>query len=178
VLGRFVSKDPIGLLGGLHAYAYAPNPIGWVDPLGLQKKKTAVTYTRGAGGRIERVQATIDRTNLDAGTGTNPSSRSRAKQMAKCDKVHAGHALAKRLGGSGGVNDVFPQTPNINIGAYRAYEGEVAKAVKKNGSATVDIQFFYPNKTSQMPSSIEYSYTSGDKTESQGFDNPNPCKGK
>jgi len=38
VLGRFVSKDPIGLLGGLHAYAYAPNPIGWVDPLGLKKK--------------------------------------------------------------------------------------------------------------------------------------------
>jgi len=23
----------------LHAYAYAPNPIGWVDPLGLAKKK-------------------------------------------------------------------------------------------------------------------------------------------
>jgi len=40
VLGRFVSKDPIGLLGGLHAYAYAPNPVGWVDPLGLSACKT------------------------------------------------------------------------------------------------------------------------------------------
>ncbi|EHO9614155.1 RHS domain-containing protein, partial [Shigella flexneri] len=33
--GRFVSQDPIGLNGGLNLYAYAPNPLGWIDPLGL-----------------------------------------------------------------------------------------------------------------------------------------------
>ncbi|WP_431020672.1 RHS repeat-associated core domain-containing protein [Burkholderia cepacia] len=33
--GRFVSKDPIGLQGGLNLHAYAPNPTEWVDPLGL-----------------------------------------------------------------------------------------------------------------------------------------------
>ncbi|NML34248.1 RHS repeat-associated core domain-containing protein, partial [Paraburkholderia antibiotica] len=33
--GRFISKDPIGLAGGVNAYAYAPNPVGWIDPLGL-----------------------------------------------------------------------------------------------------------------------------------------------
>jgi RHS repeat-associated protein len=38
-VGRFISKDPIGLLGGLNAYAYAPNPIQWIDPLGLSPKK-------------------------------------------------------------------------------------------------------------------------------------------
>ncbi|MFQ0846254.1 hypothetical protein Q7I57_24600, partial [Escherichia coli] len=26
----------MGLLGGLNLYAYAPNPLGWVDPLGLK----------------------------------------------------------------------------------------------------------------------------------------------
>jgi RHS repeat-associated protein len=33
--GRFISPDPIGLSGGLNEYAYVPNPLGWVDPLGL-----------------------------------------------------------------------------------------------------------------------------------------------
>ena len=32
--GRFVSQDPIGLLGGFNLYEYAPNPIVWVDPFG------------------------------------------------------------------------------------------------------------------------------------------------
>ena len=34
-VGRFISKDPISYAGGLSLYAYAPNPTGWVDPLGL-----------------------------------------------------------------------------------------------------------------------------------------------
>nr|WP_264821742.1 RHS repeat-associated core domain-containing protein [Acinetobacter lanii] len=38
-IGRFISKDPIGLLGGHNVYAYAPNPVEWVDPRGLSKTK-------------------------------------------------------------------------------------------------------------------------------------------
>jgi RHS repeat-associated protein len=38
VTGRFVSQDPIGLLGGENQYQYGPNPTGWIDPLGLQRK--------------------------------------------------------------------------------------------------------------------------------------------
>jgi RHS repeat-associated protein len=34
-VGRFTTPDPIGLAGGLNLYAYAPNPVGWIDPLGL-----------------------------------------------------------------------------------------------------------------------------------------------
>lgn len=33
--GRFTSQDPIGLKGGVNLYQYAPNPLIWIDPLGL-----------------------------------------------------------------------------------------------------------------------------------------------
>ncbi|WP_029013147.1 RHS repeat-associated core domain-containing protein [Niveispirillum irakense] len=33
--GCFTSQDPIRLAGGSNLAAYAPNPVGWVDPLGL-----------------------------------------------------------------------------------------------------------------------------------------------
>jgi RHS repeat-associated protein len=39
-VGRFVSQDPIGLRGGGNLFAYAPNPMGWIDPIGLTNNKT------------------------------------------------------------------------------------------------------------------------------------------
>ncbi len=43
VAGRFTQLDPIGLAGGLNEYAYAPNPLNWVDPLGLSKCSSSET---------------------------------------------------------------------------------------------------------------------------------------
>ncbi len=37
--GRYITPDPVGLMGGLNPYVYVGgNPVGWVDPLGLFKK--------------------------------------------------------------------------------------------------------------------------------------------
>ncbi|MBL7230236.1 MAG: RHS domain-containing protein, partial [Pseudomonas sp.] len=33
--GRYLTPDPVKLAGGVNGYLYAPNPTGWVDPLGL-----------------------------------------------------------------------------------------------------------------------------------------------
>ena len=50
-VGMFISRDPIELLGGFNVFAYAPNPVGWIDPWGLAnrpnngKYKSYVTHT-------------------------------------------------------------------------------------------------------------------------------------
>ncbi|VAW62070.1 Rhs-family protein [hydrothermal vent metagenome] len=41
--GQFISQDPVGLLGGVNNYQYAPNPIGWIDPSGLCKEGASLT---------------------------------------------------------------------------------------------------------------------------------------
>ncbi len=40
-LGRYISRDPIGLLGGMNSYLYSGNPNYWFDPMGLQKVSSA-----------------------------------------------------------------------------------------------------------------------------------------
>ncbi|WP_337580210.1 RHS repeat-associated core domain-containing protein, partial [Pseudomonas savastanoi] len=39
-IGRFITQDPIGLLGGFNLYRYTPNPVRWTDPLGLVHELT------------------------------------------------------------------------------------------------------------------------------------------
>jgi RHS repeat-associated protein len=38
-VGRFISQDPIGLLGGRNLFTFATNPVEWIDPLGLRGKR-------------------------------------------------------------------------------------------------------------------------------------------
>jgi RHS repeat-associated protein len=46
--GRFISQDPIRLLGGLNLYAYCRNPVNWVDPLGLSCQSDSAKRGRDA----------------------------------------------------------------------------------------------------------------------------------
>ncbi|CHR99419.1 Rhs family protein [Salmonella enterica subsp. enterica serovar Typhi] len=71
--GRFVSQDPIGLRGGLNLYAYCPNPLTWIDPLGLDLHhiipqevwKTFKTDLKKVTGYVQNVtKKAMDVTNL------------------------------------------------------------------------------------------------------------------
>ncbi len=93
---RFLTQDPIGLAGGVNLYQYAPNPIKWIDPLGLScavipKGKLDYLFGRATGR-----QHNIDR------------SHQNAAQMKRLgiDDNPVGHAILyahlKQVGSSGG----------------------------------------------------------------------------
>jgi len=50
-VGRFTTKDPIGLFGGDNLYMYAPNPTFWIDQLGLAGTGGAYMYEYKKGGK-------------------------------------------------------------------------------------------------------------------------------
>lgn len=57
-IGRFISPDPIGLLGGDNFYWYAPNPFSWIDPLGLsQIKKNAKAGAKRHKAAVKQLKA-------------------------------------------------------------------------------------------------------------------------
>ncbi|WP_256218031.1 RHS repeat-associated core domain-containing protein [Burkholderia contaminans] len=60
ISGRFVSKDPIGLAGGINVYQYASNPVQWVDPFGLAPKpRSPVARADGAGATPAELAASV-----------------------------------------------------------------------------------------------------------------------
>jgi RHS repeat-associated protein len=56
-IGSFISPDPIGLDGGLNTYAYGPNPIAWIDPLGW--KHNCVVLSSDSD-EVQRTQSGFD----------------------------------------------------------------------------------------------------------------------
>lgn len=114
--GRFVSQDPIRLNGGNNLYQYAPNPVAWVDPLGLASghipsldcptptpRGTADFNTRMK--RINKAIATHDYTNRANVNLSVPGGVSGAIEYTKntgtlvgdSDHVQKGHDLKNQL---------------------------------------------------------------------------------
>lgn len=45
LVGSYVSKDPLGIFPSANLYDYAPNVLGWIDPLGLARRGNLATQT-------------------------------------------------------------------------------------------------------------------------------------
>ncbi len=78
-VGRFISKDPIGLLGGHNVYAYALNPIDWVDPRGLARGKGS-KGSSGKGGGVSSKKKPCPGNPCE---GRNPAAEAKAFQRTK-----------------------------------------------------------------------------------------------
>ena len=166
--GGYISQDPIRLAGNNPTfYGYVDNPNFIFDILGWI---VVPVYTRGLQNQILTAKATITSNDLRTGTRTNKKSIAQARGLG-FDTDDAGHIIAKRLGGSGDIDNVFPQDSRINRGQFRLFEAEIANAVKTYGSVDVSIQLKYKNGGTR-PTHIIYSYTTPNgQTVTQRFKN-------
>ncbi|MCU0092451.1 DUF6531 domain-containing protein [Pseudomonas koreensis] len=78
--GRFLTPDPIKLAGGLNNYQYAPNPTGWVDPLGLE------VCPGQSGKTAEATQETSSKPKVDEGEPAVPSYETPYKPLSSPQK--------------------------------------------------------------------------------------------
>jgi hypothetical protein len=116
--------------------------------------------------------------------GTEPSTAAQRKaQTEGCPEDHAGHIMAKRMGGSGtDLANIFPQHPSLNTGAFETWESDIMKKLAETGS---DGAFKYKQIDFEVtlrlgdterplrPWAIKYCYTA---TASNGAREAQRCK--
>jgi uncharacterized protein RhaS with RHS repeats len=63
----------VGLAGGLNLYAYAPNPLSWIDPLGLSKCGFTEKYEVGTFNDLKKRSASHDDLDLHHAMQKHPA---------------------------------------------------------------------------------------------------------
>ncbi len=89
-IGRYLTPDPVKLAGGINAYQYAPNPTGWVDPLGL-------STCPGGDGCEPASSGAHPKPSVNEGTPALPQL-TRAERQAKIGELAEINAKRKVLG--------------------------------------------------------------------------------
>jgi len=105
---RFLTVDPIGLLGGLNPYAYPSDPVTFADPLGLTK------CSGGSGGAIEETGGRSHVTYTKVGpNGEAYSGRSSGPSTMTLEQIVSRRDAGHRMNDQGfGAAVLDPSSPN------------------------------------------------------------------
>lgn len=104
-VGRFITPDPIGLAGGLNLYAYAPNPLSWIDPWGLSGIPLGSEHSPFDSSRAARRDAM-----RQAGIPTSQQSTSQSQNSSGREYSYE----MQKPGGGAGMSSVQEQTMDIS----------------------------------------------------------------
>jgi hypothetical protein len=121
---RFLTEDPIGILGGMNIYAYVENnPLGFIDPFGLDKNKKGCA----AGGQSTTV-GKVSIITTPAGTQLQVSLNTTGFPPESSVSVDVNTGSLR--------TDFNPQGPNkVDFTHYGSGSGKVGA----KGKATVNI---------------------------------------
>nr|WP_257006355.1 DNA/RNA non-specific endonuclease [Gilliamella apicola] len=90
---------------------------------------------------------------MGSGTATNLFPSAFARRLGNADD-DAGYILAKILGGSGGIDNVFSQLKGINRGQYRAFEKTIKQYIQEYGAVDIKWNFIYGKEGTSPPNRI------------------------
>ncbi|CAF0946986.1 unnamed protein product [Adineta steineri] len=107
------------------------------------------------------------------GSATNDATRKFAREMGK-PTDDAGHIIGNNLGGTGrNVYNIFPQSPNINRGAWSQEEKDIRNLVLTHKQPVeVIVQLYYPTIDATRPNRFTYRATYNGACHTASVDNP------
>jgi len=136
--GRWLSRDPIGIAGGINLYAYVNNnPINYVDPLGLQSADTSfVDDELARRAAVRQGVADLGRgiqTGFDAVAGLNPVVGAGEALSGKSASGQTLSGTDRGLAAAGLFGGVFKGFRAAKCAKNLLNEGDALLAVVKEG---------------------------------------------
>jgi RHS repeat-associated protein len=157
--GRYITKDPIGLVGGINPYGYANNPVNWADPLGLVPEYYDLEYVDRPEGRVGRPTggfAEITPSDLRP-TGSSEPTFDPPGWVGGAHPHHQqrSHIIADTLGGSGSDRrNLITLTDGSNHPGMSTFEGQIRRHVANTGKTVLyEVRVHYEGN-SLIPSSV------------------------
>jgi hypothetical protein len=125
-------------------------------PGGAQPVQEVIWYHSPDGLRVVRWSyAVITPAHIGTGTNTNAAIRQWVQQQVGYPTDDAGHIIGNNLGGLGTVDwNIFPQSSNLNRGAYSHYIEDLNRIATQHGPTRIWYQFLFndPNKLTRATS--------------------------
>ncbi|ANY86671.1 Putative deoxyribonuclease RhsC [Pseudomonas putida] len=149
-IGRFITQDPVGLLGGFNLYTFAANPVSWSDPWGLlcwntarknywkneAKSSVAGKYSQRNINRMLAGKASVMRVKVKYKDTAWNRARGRAGQVAEINApMELHHQYIPQRMGSGIANESWNLTKatpwgHASMDAYRNLGWELQSVTK------------------------------------------------